>query len=245
MLKGRMLTQPHEALVAGASLELGPEDTLVASPRKLAAQIAKGTRLVCKNGDQVDFATASSSDSLDPFNFATGIALANRLEKNRNVVVALSAENSSSLERWHAAMKFAGIHKLPVIYVLSCSSAFERRAANGTPVLEELSFWASDCSVPAVIVDGNDAVAVWRVTQESIHRARTGAGPTLIECETRLTQYADPLAHMQHYMKKHGVWDDQWRQEVGEKIEAEIKAAPIPRLRGSKRNSAPKSERPW
>ncbi len=219
------LTHAQEALVAGATLELRSEDTLVASPRKLAAQIAKGTRLsavACKNGDQVGFATASSSDSLDPFNFATGIALAYWLENKRNAVVALSAEGSSSPERWHEAMKFAGIHKLPVIYVLRCCSAFESQAATGMPVLEDLSFWASDCGVPGIIVDGNDAVAVWRVTQESIHRARTGAGPTLIECETRFTQYEDPLAHMEHYMRKRSVWADQWKQEVAERIAAQI-----------------------
>ena len=41
---------------------------------------------------------------------------------------------------------------------------------------------ARDYGFPGIIVDGSDVVAVWRVAQESIHRARNGAGPTLIDC---------------------------------------------------------------
>ena len=249
MLRCRMLSEPmqrlvagcdsgadcdfaiwHEAIAAGATLELGPEDTLVASPRNFAAQIVKGTQLsaaLCKNGDQVGIAIAGTGGmgSFDPFNLGTAIALAHRLERTRNVVVALCAEDTSSPDRWHEAMKFAGTHKLPIIYVLRCESAFETRAATMTPALEEISFMAHDCGFPAVIVDGNDAVAVWRVAQESLHRARNGAGPTLIECETRFTQYEDPLAHLEHYMKKRGMWDDQWTREARDGIEAEIKVA--------------------
>ena len=80
--------------------------------------------------------------------------------------------------------------------------------------------------------DGNDLVAVWRVTQESIHRARTGAGPTLIECCTwrwhaetdgpsgnggpppnksnHVRWQHDPLHHMEHYMKKRNLWNQAW-----------------------------------
>ena len=49
---------------------------------------------------------------------------------------------------------------------------------------EDLRDRAEAYGFPGITVDGNDIVAVWRVTQESIHRARSGAGPTLIECRT-------------------------------------------------------------
>jgi TPP-dependent pyruvate/acetoin dehydrogenase alpha subunit len=218
----------HEAIVAGATLELGPEDALIASPRNFAAQIAKGTRLsdlARQNGDQAGNAIAGAGvgDSFSPFNLGTGIALAHRLEKTCNVVVVMSAEHTSSPDRCHEAMKLAGTHKLPIIYVLRCGSAFETGAATRTPALEEVSFMARDCGFPAVIVDGNDAVAMWRVTQESIHRARTGSGPTLIKCETRFTKHQDPLSHIEHYMRKRGLWDDRWRRELTDAIEAEIR----------------------
>ena len=232
----------HEAIIAGAALELGPEDTLVASPYNFAAQTVKGTQssaAVRQNGDHVGIATVGTGSrvSFDPFNLGTGIALAHRLEKTHNVVVALCTDNNSPDGR-QETMKLAGAHKLPIIYLLRCSSAFGTGAATGTPALEEITFMARDRGIPAVIVDGNDAVAVWRVTHESLHRARNGAGPTLIECETRYTEYQDPLAHMEHYMRKRGVWDEQWRREATDGIEAEVKAASARGLGAAKGKAA-------
>ena len=227
----------HEPVTVGATLELGPEDTIAASPRNFGTQIAKGTSLKCLLSPEAraighqapDVAVGCSRGSqlaFSPFNLGTGLALAHRLERKRNVVVALCDENAVQPDSWHEAMKFAGIHKLPVIYVLTRdSSAFDLEPAKRNPALEDVSFVARDCGFPAIIVDANDAVAVWRVAQESIHRARNGAGPTLIECESQLAQSRDPLAQMEHYMRKRGAWDDAWRQSTVGRIEAEIEAA--------------------
>jgi|SRR5271167_686685 len=218
----------HEAIVVGATLELGPQDTIAASPHNFAAQFVKGTRVEYllsqpphENGTQ-----AGTAAPLDPFSLGTGLALAHRLEKKRNVVVALCGSgDAASLDCHHDALKFAGIHKLPITYVLKSSSAFDLGSEKRNPALEGLSFMARDCGFPAILVDGKDAVAVWRVAQESIYRARNGAGPTLIECETRFTQFEEPLAHLEHYMRKRGLWDDEWRLEAADRIEAEIAAA--------------------
>ena len=97
---------------------------------------------------------------------------------------------------------------------------------------EDLRDRAEAYGFPGITVDGNDIVAVWRVTQESIHRARTGAGPTLIECrtwrwhaetdssngETRSKPtnrwQNDPLLHMEHYMKKRSLWKPSWKDQL-------------------------------
>jgi pyruvate dehydrogenase E1 component alpha subunit len=225
----------HEAIVVGAILELGSEDTIAASPRNFIAQIAKGTSLkdllppkARSNRLQTPAVAAgfgrASTASFDPFNLGTGLALAHRFEKRRSVVVALCAEDPATLDRRYEAMKFAGIHRIPIIYVLKSASTFEPGSAQPNPGHEELSFMARECGFPAIIVDANDAVAVWRVVQESIHRARNGAGPTLVECENQSSHANDPLAHMEHYMKKRGAWDDQWRRDAVLLIEAEIAA---------------------
>jgi acetoin:2,6-dichlorophenolindophenol oxidoreductase subunit alpha len=225
----------HEAIVVAGTLELGPEDAVVASPRNVPAQIARGVSLQyvvsqTELANQIPAVVANGLSlanlpSFDPFNLGTGLALAQRLEKKRNVVVALGADDVSAGERWHEALKFAGIHKLPIIYMLKRRSAFDLEPANRQPVLDDLSLVARDCGFPAIIVDSHDAVAVWRVTQESVHRARNGAGPTLIECETQLVHFNDPLAHMEHYMKKRGAWDVAWRNDAAKRIEAEIAVA--------------------
>ena len=225
----------REAVVIGATLELGPEDTIAVPPRDFAVHIAKGSSLKCLLSQAVrqnriqaptraKGGCSRATVSFDPFNLGTGLALAHRLEKKRTVVVALCGEETSAPDRWHDAMKFAGVHKLPIIYVKS-TSAFNLRPGKGSPALEELSFMARDSGFPAIIVDGKDAVAVWRVAQESIHRARNGAGPTLIECDTQSPYASDPLTQMEHYMKKRGIWDDEWRRDTAERIEADIDSA--------------------
>ena len=226
----------HEAIIAGISLALGAEGTMIASCGKSAARIAKPTWLphLLEQSQRGAPATVApelppaGTPDLDPFNLVTGIAQAQGPEKNGNVVVALCIDGSSSHGRWREAMKLAAIHKLPVIFVLETDSPFEREAAKRNPALEEVSFTVRDCGFPAIIVDGHDAVAVWRVTQESIHRARQGAGPTLIECDSELSSGADPLAHLEHYMRKRGDWNEEWRRSTAAQIEADIAAMKVP-----------------
>jgi pyruvate dehydrogenase E1 component alpha subunit len=218
----------REAVVVGATVDLDPQDTLVASPRNFAAHVAQGLSLKAlmslpKSGAQAFIVTDYSparAVSFDPFNLGTGLALAHRLEKKRNVVVALCPEENSEPDRWREAMKFAGIHKLPIVYVKS-GSAFGLATPESSPALEEQSFMARDCGFPGIIVDGKDAVAVWRVVHESIHRARNGAGPTLVECEMQSSPAGDPLERMEHYMKQRGIWDDKWRHDTADRIAAE------------------------
>ena len=236
------LATGHEAVVIGASIDLKPEDTIAASHRNFAAHIAMGTSLKyllketgANNSDESGASIVSCRCALpgsissaafpaDAFNLATGIALSHKLEKKTNVVVAFWDEDAASLEASHEALKFAGIHKLPILYVTR-SAGLDDLGSRKHSVLEEFSFMAKDYGFPSILVDGKDVVAVWRAAQESIHRARNGAGPTLIECQTESANFQDPLAHMQHYMTRRGAWDDGWKQQVVDQIDAEIAEA--------------------
>jgi acetoin:2,6-dichlorophenolindophenol oxidoreductase subunit alpha len=236
------LAAGHEAIVTGASMDLKPEDTIAASQRNFAARIATGASLkhLLKEGSANDSAecrvaiiscrcassgAASSAAFLaDPFNLASGLALSHKLEKKTNVVVAFWDEDASSLEASHEALKFAGIHKLPIIYVTR-SAGLDDPGRRKHSALEEFSFLAKDYGFPSILVDGKDVVAVWRAAQESIHRARNGSGPTLIECQTEPASFKDPLAHLQHYMSRRGGWDDGWKQQIVDQIETEIEQA--------------------
>jgi pyruvate dehydrogenase E1 component alpha subunit len=219
----------HEAVVTGATLGLQAADTITASGRNLAALVAGGTSLnsLVKQGDNnnpcsggLSSVVTPASLPVDPFNLGTGIALAHKLEPKRNVVVALCGEQSPSLNRWHEALKFAGAHKLPILYVIKSAAADPASPGAQNAHLEDFSFMARDYGFPGIIVDGGDVVAVWRVAQESVHRARNGSGPTLIDC--RMQSSLDPLAHMEHYMRKRSVWDDAWKKQVTRKIRAEM-----------------------
>jgi TPP-dependent pyruvate/acetoin dehydrogenase alpha subunit len=217
----------HEAVVVGTTVDLRDSDAIAASGRNLAAQVVRQDSLkgvLASNGHASrangSAITAAESGSADPFNLGTGIALAHQLEHKGNVVIALCAEQSPSLERWHEAMKFAGTHKLPVIYVIKTVAPDGKASSNGTGHLEELSFMARGMGFPGIVVDGHDVVAVWRVAQESIHRARNGSGPTLIEC--RMDSTHEPLAHMEHYLKKRNTWDEGWRDGIAGRLREEI-----------------------
>ena len=99
----------HEAILVGSTLELGVEDTFVASPNNLPAQIAKGARLEivvlqAEPANQIPAVVANGHSTpkmvaADPFNLGTGVALAHRLEKRRNVVVALGTDDAL---RWRS-----------------------------------------------------------------------------------------------------------------------------------------------
>jgi len=224
----------HEAVVAGVTVGLQPNDTITASRRNLAAFVAGGTSLnSLLNQLDSDNSYSSGLGSIvtpaslpaDPFHLGTGIALAHKLEQKRSVVMALCAGESPSLDRWHETLKFAGAHKLPILYVVKQAAANPSSSTQNAH-LEDFSFMARDYGFPGIIVDGSDVVAVWRVAQESLHRARNGSGPTLIDCRMESSQ--DPLAHMEHYMRERSVWDDAWKKKVTRQIKAETgRAAPV------------------
>ena len=134
-------------------------------------------------------------------------------------MVAFCEKEIASLGAWHEALKFAGVHKLPILYVVKSGAPDDAPAAEPA-YLEQFSFVARDYGIPGIIVDGRDVVAVWRVAQESIHRARNGAGATLIDCATGSAR--DPLEHMEHYMRKRGAWDDDWRNQIAARINGEL-----------------------
>jgi pyruvate dehydrogenase E1 component alpha subunit len=222
----------HEAVVAGTIFGLRMEDTITALGRNFAALVSRGLPLkfLLEQKDKAsscsygfDGVVAPASLPADPFNMGTGIALAHKFEKKQNVVIAICAEESPSLDRWRDALNFAGAHKLPILYVVKGGAANPPSSDPQNTHLEDFSFTARDYGFPGIIVDGGDVVAVWRVAQESLHRARNGAGPTVIDC--RMESSHDPLAHMEHYMRKRGVWDDAWKKQITKQFKAEIEAA--------------------
>ncbi len=218
----------HEAVIVGPTAELSPEDTIAATAQNLAALVARGVHAASLLTEPKGVRTSrkpmlSPSMPQDPFNQGTGIALAHKLAKQRRVVIAFCPQERPALETWHEALKFAGVHKLPVIYVIKNGVADQQSSEDHAPHLEAFSFMARDYGYPGIIVDGQDVVAVWRVAHESIHRARNGSGPTLIDCRTDAKR--DPLAHMERYMRNRNVWDPGWRRATEEQIISEIEGA--------------------
>ena len=142
---------------------------------------------------------------------ATGVAFAYKMQGLGSAVVVFG--DRAILGRGNGAlMEFAGERKLPILYVVETNLGDEIPPSSIQKVDDETNATAAKCGFPSISVDGHDAVAVYRVVQEAIARARKGGGPTLVDCRTRRGQSRttrqggiDPVLHMEQYLSKRGL----------------------------------------
>ena len=111
----------------------------------------------------------------------TGAALAFARTGQDRVAVSFIGEGGSSLGEWHESINLAAVQKLPVIFCVE-----NNQTALSTPLLQQsrvrtFADKAKGYGLPAVTVDGTDAIAVAAAFAWAADRARAGLGPTLIE----------------------------------------------------------------
>lgn len=122
---------------------------------------------------------------------AVGIALAGKMEKKDFVSFVTFGEGSSNQGDFHEGANFAGVHKLPVIFMVE-----NNKYAISVPVqkqlaCEKVSDRAVGYGMPGYTVDGNDPLAVYEAVKAAADRGRDGDGPTLIEAVSyRLTPHS-------------------------------------------------------
>ncbi|HEX2468703.1 MAG TPA: thiamine pyrophosphate-dependent dehydrogenase E1 component subunit alpha [Solirubrobacterales bacterium] len=193
----------QEAVSVGSSYVLAPEDRMCILHRDLGAHFVRGvtpdrylanymgrahgvTRGKDGNmhfGDRKLGAVGMVSMLPDMALVANGMALAFKMRGESRIAMTYFGEGSTANGQWHEAMNFAGIHRLPIVFILE-----NNQFAYSTP--NELEFpvdpveRAHTYGFPGVTVDGNDVEAVFEASREAAERARTGGGPGLIECRT-------------------------------------------------------------
>ncbi|MHB1935816.1 MAG: thiamine pyrophosphate-dependent dehydrogenase E1 component subunit alpha [Acidobacteriaceae bacterium] len=255
----------QEAAAVGASIDLRPEDTVALSHRDFILNFIKGVPLTAMFSQLYGRSTSldkgrsapahcgyaplniitPSSTIAAQLNIGTGIALANQMKKNGNVVVAFSGEGSTSLGFWHEALNFAGVRNLPIVYVCQNNLWAESVSVKLQTKVDDISLKAVGYGFPGITVDGNDVVAMYRVSQEAIERARSGGGPTLIEAKTyrwyghseidpakyraaeevEAWKSKDPIAAMERYLIAKGLFSDAWKKEISDGFQKELDAA--------------------
>ena len=114
---------------------------------------------------------------------AAGMAMAFKLRGESRVAMTYFGEGSTANGQWHEAMNLAGVHELPVVFVLE-NNGFAYSTPNELEFAVDPVERAATYGFPGVLVDGNDVEAVFEASREAAERARAGAGPTLIECRT-------------------------------------------------------------
>jgi 2-oxoisovalerate dehydrogenase E1 component alpha subunit len=155
---------------------------------------------------------------------ATGIALAAKIRKTGEVAMTYLGEGSSNQGDFHEALNFAGIHALPVIYVVENNGYAISVPMALQSAVEDIAIRAAGYNMPGVIVDGADVLECYRVGKEAVDRARNGEGPTLIEAKvTRLTAHSSD--------------DQQTKYRAAEEIESEKARDPLPRYRDQLREA--------
>ena len=227
----------EEATAVGVCSNLGSDDYITSTHRGHGHCIAKGADLnkmmaeifgketgYCKGkGGSMHVADAATGNlgatavvgSAIPI--AVGAALSCRLRRTSQVVACFFGDGATNNGIFHESLNMAAAWKLPVIFI--CENNFYAMGTRITNVtaIENIAERATGYGMPGVVVDGNDAIAVYKASKEAIERARNGAGPTLIECKT-------------YRHKGHSKFDPAKYRPPAE-VEEWMRKDPIPRLR--------------
>jgi 2-oxoisovalerate dehydrogenase E1 component alpha subunit len=172
---------------------------------------------------------------------AVGIAMGAWVRGDDVVAMTMFGEGTANQGEVHEAMNFAGVHKLPVIFVCenngyAISVPLDRQVAGGSVAAR-----AAGYGMPGVEVDGGDVLGCYAAAKEAHERARRGEGPSLIEAKVvRLTSHSsdddqrryrdpaeverlkelDPIPRFANELREAGILTD----EVEERLRGEVKA---------------------
>jgi TPP-dependent pyruvate/acetoin dehydrogenase alpha subunit len=112
------------------------------------------------------------------------MALAFRIRQERRVAIAWFGEGAAARGDAHEGMNFAGVRRLPVVFVCDNNQWAYSTPTHLEYAVEHLADRAAAYGFEGVVVDGTDVLAVYREAKHAIEKARAGGGPTLIESVT-------------------------------------------------------------
>ena len=264
-----------EAVAAGFGVAMRPEDYTFATYRGHAHTLARGTSMTkimgellgrdnglmrgkggsmhltdVENGVMGSYAIVGAHLAI-----ALGAGWSAQYKKEPRVAVAFFGDGATNIGTFHEALNFAVIWKLPVVFVCENNQYMEYTAIGAvTAVPRPAADRAAAYGLERIVIDGNDADAVYLTALEFLGRARDGGGPALIEAhtyrtgghsradpgkykpETEVKEWADydPIDVYRRRLRADGVdekdldaIDDEVQHEVDEATEA-AKAAPPP-----------------
>src|SRR5919206_1110551 len=219
----------QEAVSVGAAFAMAPEDRLCILHRDLGAHIIRGVtpaRIFSQYmgreggitggrdgnvhfGDRTKGCVGMVSMLPDMMLVATGIAMAFKLRGERRCAITWFGDGSTSRGDFHEAMNWAGVQRLPVIFVLE-----NNQYAYSTPLHHQFAVdpveRAQAYGFPGISVDGNDVEAMFEATRQARERAVAGEGPTLLEAVT-MRMHGHAAHDDMKYVPKEQV--EEWRKK--------------------------------
>lgn len=259
--QGRIGTFPpitgQEAAQLGAVAAIRPTDWMVPSFRETAAELWRGRGLdniiIANNGLSEGGVMPDHSRDLpvsipvaSQIPHAVGLAWAARYRQSDEVVMVFFGDGATSEGDFHEAMNFAAVFQVPVIFVCQNNQWAISIPLSRQTRSETLAQKAAAYGMPGIQVDGNDILAVYAAAEEAVARARSGGGPTFIECVTyRVMMHTtaddpkryrsdeaveawrrkDPLIRFETYLRAKGVLNEAKIADLQSEIEGEIKTA--------------------
>jgi TPP-dependent pyruvate/acetoin dehydrogenase alpha subunit len=194
----------QEATTVGPTYALRPTDWVAPSHREIGALVTKGVPVEtilaqvyarrnspdkgkshpCHySAPQHRFFTPASTVAGNTV-VGVGIALAFKVRGEDSVVECYFGEGATSRGGWHEALNFAGVQKLPVVFICENNLWAESVPASMQAAISDFSERARAYGIPGVTIDGNDVLETYRTAREAVDRARRGEGPTFIEAKT-------------------------------------------------------------
>jgi TPP-dependent pyruvate/acetoin dehydrogenase alpha subunit len=234
----------NEAAAVGVATALGPEDVGTPLHRDMGVHVVRGVepwRIFAQYMARADGPTHGKDGNVHMADanlgliamvshlpamlpVAVGCALAFRIREERRVAVGWFGEGASARGDCHEAMNFAGVRRLPVVFVCDNNQWAYSTPTHLEYAVEHVADRAQAYGFEGVVVDGTDVVAVYREAKRAIEKAREGGGPTLLECLTLR-------------MEGHAVHDDAF-YVPREMFEEWAKRDPIERFRSWLRDNA-------
>jgi TPP-dependent pyruvate/acetoin dehydrogenase alpha subunit len=266
------LAAGQEAVPVGVCMALDPEDWVAGTYRGHGHALAKGTDpdgLIAEMLGRATGVCGGRSGSMNVIDLehglvgcygivggsiaaATGAALT--AKRQGRVAVAFFGDGATNQGYFHECLNFAAVGALPAVFVCENNLYGEFTPMAAVTAGVDIAGRAAAYGMPAVVVDGNDVHAVHEAATEAVQRARSGGGPTLLECRT-YRHYghskADPAkyrpkAEVEHWLARDplprarerlladGVPEDEiaaLEKRIGEQVDnavAAAKAAPYP-----------------
>jgi len=194
----------EEAVAVGVSAHLKPEDLVFSTHRGHGHALAKGVtgrEVMAELWGKVTGCSGGRGGSMHMYApeygfmgtngvvggglpLATGAGLSAQLRRSGQVTICYFGDGAVNSGSFHESVNFAAVWNLPVVYVCennlyATEMAFSRATKNINVASRGAAY-----GMPAIAVDGNDVLAVYDAAGEAINQARSGGGPTLLECKT-------------------------------------------------------------
>ncbi len=175
-----------------------------------------------------------------------GVAFASQYQGNDRVTVCFFGDGATNEGAFHEAMNMAAILKAPMVFVCENNGYGEWSSAASTTSVADIVDRAASYGIAGAMVDGMDIAAVHEASIEAVARARSGAGPTLLECKTyryydhvgrdfgilqrdpdEIARWRarDPIKQWREVLIAQGVFDDNTADTITARIAADMERA--------------------